>query len=127
MVIPEERDGKLDMDPALQNEAAAAEAATSRKGGLPQLPDQQKVRMKREQEITKLSELRRCVKVEVDVLGSPIPNGPRGLCGHKATLNLNWWLRAQELCESGGGRPGLFIPISSPHGLCGVKATLNLK
>ena len=44
MVIPEERDGKLDMDPALQSESAAADAASSRKGGLPQLSDQQKVR-----------------------------------------------------------------------------------
>ena len=30
--------------------------------------------------------------------------------------------RAQELCESGGGRPGL---PSSPYGLCGRKATLK--
>ena len=35
------------------------------------------------------SELRKCVKVEVAVLGSPIPNSPYDLCGHKATLNLN--------------------------------------
>ena len=33
--------------------------------------------------------------------------------------------RAQELCESGGGRPGLPLP-NSPYGLCGRKATLNL-
>ena len=33
--------------------------------------------------------------------------------------------RAQELCESGGGRPGLPVP-NSPHGPCGRKATLNL-
>ena len=32
--------------------------------------------------------------------------------------------RAQELCESGGGRPGLPVPNSS-HGLCGRKSTLN--
>ena len=33
--------------------------------------------------------------------------------------------RAQELCESRGGRPGL--PVSnSPYGLCGREATLNL-
>ena len=127
MVIPEERDGKLDMDPALQSEAAAAEAATSRKGGLPQLPDQQKVRVKREQVINKLSELRRCVKVKVDILGYPIPNSPHGLCGRKVALNLNWWLRAQELCEGRGGHPGLLIPVSSPHGHCGIKATLHLK
>ena len=35
-------------------------------------------------------------------------------------------LRAQELCESRGGRPGL--PVSnSPYGLCARKATLNFK
>ena len=33
--------------------------------------------------------------------------------------------RAQELCGSGGGRPGLPIP-DSPYGLCGRKATLTL-
>ena len=32
--------------------------------------------------------------------------------------------RVQELCESGGGRPGLPVP-NSPYGLCGRKATLN--
>ena len=35
------------------------------------------------------SELRSCVKVEVAVLGLPLPNSPYGLCGRKATLNLN--------------------------------------
>ena len=34
-----------------------------------------------------LSELRSCVKDEVNVLGLPIPNSPYGFCGHKATLN----------------------------------------
>ena len=33
--------------------------------------------------------------------------------------------RAQELCESGGGRPGLPVP-NSPNGLCGRKAILSL-
>ena len=33
-------------------------------------------------------------------------------------------LRAQELCESRSGRPGLPVP-NSPYGLCGRKATLN--
>ena len=33
--------------------------------------------------------------------------------------------RAQELCESRGGRPGLPVP-NSPYGLCGRKATLKL-
>ena len=33
--------------------------------------------------------------------------------------------RAQELCESRGGRPGLPVPNISdnPYGLCGRKAT----
>ena len=30
----------------------------------------------------------------------------------------------QELCESGGGRPGLPVP-NSPYGLCGRNATLR--
>ena len=34
-------------------------------------------------------------------------------------------LRAQELCESRGGRPDLPVP-NSPYGFCGRKATLNL-
>ena len=33
-------------------------------------------------------------------------------------------LRAQELCESRGGRPGLPVP-NSPCGLCGRKSALN--
>ena len=33
-------------------------------------------------------------------------------------------VRAQELCESGGGRPGLPVP-NSPYGLRGRKATLE--
>ena len=34
--------------------------------------------------------------------------------------------RAQELCESRGGRPGLPVPnILNNYGLCGRKATLN--
>ena len=33
-------------------------------------------------------------------------------------------LRAQELCESRGDRPGLPVP-NSPYGLCGRKATLE--
>ena len=34
-------------------------------------------------------------------------------------------IRAHELCESRGGRPGLPVP-DSPYGLCEHKATLNL-
>ena len=33
-------------------------------------------------------------------------------------------LRTQELCESGGGRPG-FPVLNNPYGLCGCKAALN--
>ena len=60
------------------------------------------------------------MKVEVAVLGSPsVPNSPYGFFERKATLN-----KAQELCESRGGRPGLPVP-NSPYGFCGRKATLN--
>ena len=34
--------------------------------------------------------------------------------------------RAQELCESRGGRPGLPV-LNSPYGLCGRKAILKLQ
>ena len=33
-------------------------------------------------------------------------------------------IRAQELCESRGGRPGLSVP-NTPYGFCGRKATLS--
>ena len=33
-------------------------------------------------------------------------------------------LRAEELCEGQGGRPGLPVP-RSPYGLCGREATLE--
>ena len=39
-------------------------------------------------------------------------------------LGLSQVLRAQELSESRGGRPGLSVP-NSPFGLFGHKATLN--
>ena len=35
------------------------------------------------------AELRSCVKVEAAVAGLPVTNSPYGLCGRKATLNLN--------------------------------------
>ena len=38
------------------------------------------------------------------------------------THKPNYGYRAQEPCESGGGRPGLPVP-NSPCGLCGRKAT----
>ena len=64
------------------------------------------------------------MKEEMEVL-----HGPYGLCGRKVTLKKkkkkkNEDLRAQELCERRGGRPGLPVPIS-PYGLCGRKATLK--
>ena len=59
--------------------------------------------------------------------GLPAPNSPYGLCGRKATLNLNVHpLRPQELCESRSGRPGLPVP-NKPDGFCGRKATMKLK
>ena len=65
------------------------------------------------------------MKVEVAVLGSPSSNRAYGLCERKATLNL-LSVRAQELCESRGGRPGLpVLNSNSPYGLCGRNATLN--
>ena len=66
------------------------------------------------------------MKDEMDVLGSPSLI-VLTVSGCKATLNLNRSThKAQELCESRGGRPGLPVP-DSPYGLCGRKATLNLK
>ena len=63
--------------------------------------------------------------MEVAVQGSPsLAVQAYGLCGRKATFNL-FSVRAQELCESRGGRPGLPVP-NSPYGLCGRKATFNL-
>ena len=54
------------------------------------------------------TELRSCVNIEVAV-----PNSPCGLdCGRKATGNVNSDFRAQVLCESRGGRPGLPVPNS---------------
>ena len=71
------------------------------------------------------SELRSCVKVEVAVLVRPVPKSHYGLCGRKAAFEEDTNIRAQELCESRGGRPGLPVP-NKPYGLCGRKATLNL-
>ena len=52
-------------------------------------------------------------------------NSPPGLCGgRKATLNMNFFVLGQELCESRGGRPGLPVP-NSPYGLCGREAAVN--
>ena len=51
--------------------------------------------------------------------GLPVPNSHYGLCGRKATLNLN--SEPPDLCERRVcGRPGLPVP-NSPCGLCGRK------
>ena len=64
---------------------------------------------------------RSCVKVEVDVLGSPslIVRMVR-ICGLNIQLAIG-----RALCESRGGRLGLPVP-NSPYGLCGRKATISL-
>ena len=62
------------------------------------------------------------MKVEVTVLGSP------SLIVRIVSVDVEQHLnkhRAQEMCESGGGRPGLPVP-NSPYSLCGRKATLSL-
>ena len=48
--------------------------------------------------------------MEVDVLGSPSPNSPYGLCGREATFDDDTNIRDHELCESRGGRPGIPCP-----------------
>ena len=62
------------------------------------------------------------MKVEVAVLGSP---SLISLMWTLSTCLLLQCFRAQELCESRGGRPWLPVP-NIPCGLCGRKATMNL-
>ena len=57
------------------------------------------------------------MKVEVAVMGSP------SLIVLMVSVDVKPF-RAQDLCESRGGRHGLPVP-NSPYGLCGRKATLN--
>ena len=45
---------------------------------------------------------------------------------YKTQGSVELIIRAQELCESRGGRSGLPAP-SSPYSRCGRKATLNLE
>ena len=69
------------------------------------------------------------MKVEVAVQGSPVPNGPYGFCGRKATFEVE--LRAPtsefrscvkvEVAVQGSPVP------KRPYGLCRRKATLKLK
>ena len=61
------------------------------------------------------------MKVEVAVLGSP---SLKVLMDYVDVKQHD--RRAQELCESRGGRPGLPVP-KSPYGFCGRKTTLNPK
>ena len=65
-------------------------------------------------------------KVEVAVLGSPSLTVLMVSVDLKATFKADdeAVIRAQELCESRGGRPVLPVP-DSPYGLYGRKATLN--
>ena len=49
------------------------------------------------------------------------------LCKHillTCMFSILYVLRAKELCEGGGGHPGLSIP-NNPYGLCGCKTTLE--
>ena len=64
------------------------------------------------------------MKEKVDVLGSPSLIVRRVSVHVKQYRNIT--VRAQELCERGGGRPGLPFP-NSPYGYCGRKAKLKKK
>ena len=65
---------------------------------------------------------------------APLPPGPHqapfvspSLISRMVSVDVMYRVsdnRAQELCESRGGRPGLPVP-NSHYGLCGRKATLN--
>ena len=66
-----------------------------------------------------ISELRSCVKVEVDVLGSPsLIVLMVSACGRKATLNCS--LSELRSCV----KVEVDVP-NSPYGFCGRKASLN--
>ena len=70
------------------------------------------------------TELRSCVKVEVSVLGSP----SLIVLMTSVDVRQHWTrthIRAQQLCETRGGRPGIPVP-NSPYGFCGRKANFNL-
>ena len=53
--------------------------------------------------------------------GSPVPNSSYVYVDVKRHKRKNRRLRAQELCESRGGRPGFPVP-NSPYGFRGAKA-----
>ena len=63
------------------------------------------------------------MKVEVAVLGSPSLIVLMVSVDVKQHLLMNTF-RAQELCGSRGGRPGLPVP-NTPYSFRGRKATLN--
>ena len=54
-----------------------------------------------------------------------LPAGVLCLESVKSAADDGALCRAQELCESRGGRPGLPVP-NKPGGFCGRKVTLNL-
>ena len=66
------------------------------------------------------------MEVEAAGLGSPSLLVLTVSVDVKQLWSWTWHLvRAQKLCESRGGRPGLSVP-NSPYGLCGRKVTVNL-
>ena len=71
------------------------------------------------------SELRSCVKVKVAIGGSLSLMVLRVSVDVKQHWTWTQTHRAQELCESRGGHPGLPVP-NSPYGLCGREAALNV-
>ena len=69
-------------------------------------------------------EVRSCVKVEVAVVGSPSLISlivSVDVTQHSASHVVH---RAQELCESRGGRCGFPVP-NKPDSFCGRNATLS--
>ena len=59
---------------------------------------------------------------EVGLGSHSCPILPPSLISHTVSVDVKF--RAQELCESRGGRPGAFRP-NEPYGFRGRKAILN--
>ena len=74
---------------------------------------------------SKHTELRNCMKVEVSVLGSTSLTVLVVSVDVKQHGKRRYTIRAQELCGSRGGHPGLPAP-NSPCGFCGREAMLSL-
>ena len=76
-----------------------------------------------------LSGLFRAVSAVEPITLALFPTLSPSLIGHPASVDVkqhkSCLFRAQELCESRGGRPGLLVP-NSLYGLCGRKPTLDL-